>query len=563
MRTLRDQWIDARDGTRICADVYLPDAEGRYPTLYAVSPYQKDLAHLPAVSAFRFRETGPIPFWVDRGYAYVLADQRGTGKSEGRFEFFSRREQQDCYDTVEWIARQPWSTGKVGMIGESGYSVNQWLAATLCPPHLACVLIYNAFIDPYRDAVYHGGIFSMGFFNFWTVDNLRASATIGGGAPPRPGGVATDLLGLVLEHPTDDAWWQERSADGRAAEIQAPTMVVAFWYNIGLHLRGSLLGFEQVRAPKKLLALGGTDSHTRFDDPAFLCEHVAPWYDRWLKDDDNGVARGAPVQIEVQNGGGLREEPAWPLERAVATPFYLHPEKADAVHSLNDGSLAPSPPPKGTPPTPYHYPNPEWTVGTTIVGEHGIPQPVRGILTFASAPLEHDTEVTGPIAMVLYVESDQTDTELFVKLSEQKGVARLKAAVMGIVAGDLPPPAATVSRGWLKASHRELDPARSTPGRPYHAHGKPEPIEPGAIVRCDVEIWPTSYLFRKGNRIRIEIANGDSAIADGLFHHYYGHKVGRDLFYHDTEHPSHVVLPVVPAVHDKAHAYRAKEGRHG
>jgi predicted acyl esterase len=110
------------------------------------------------------------------------------------------------------------------MIGESGYSVNQWLAAATCPPHLSCVLIYNGFTDLYRDAIYHGGIFSMGFYNFWTVDNVRASATVGGGIPPRPGGVDVDLMGLALNHAEDSDFWRERAAD--VAAITVPTVLL-------------------------------------------------------------------------------------------------------------------------------------------------------------------------------------------------------------------------------------------------------------------------------------------------------------------------------------------------
>lgn len=549
MRVQKDEWIAGADGSRICADVYLPDQEGEYPALYAVSPYQKDLAYLPAASAFRFRETGPIDFWVDEcGYAYVLADQRGTGKSEGRFELFSPVEQQDYYNTIEWIGAQPWCTGKVAMIGESGYSVNQWLAAAKRPPSLACALIYNGFTDLYRDAIYHGGIFSMGFYNFWTVDNVRASATIGGGVPPRPGGVDVDLMGLALDHPADSQFWRDRAPD--VAAIEVPTLVIAWWYNIGLHLRGTLLGYEQLTSAKKLLALAGTDSEERNFDPQFLRQHLKPWYDHWLKGEDNGVMDLAPVRIDVQNGEHLRDETAWPLARAIPTAYYLDPKPAHAVTSLNDGSLTTvKPTAANTRPTPYAYPNHAWTVGTTII-EHGIPQPVRGILTFTSEALDHDIEVTGPITAVLYVESDQTDTEFFVKISEQEAMPKLKEIVMEHVAKDVPPPSTMVTRGWLKASHRALSPERSTPLQPYHTHTNPEPIEPGAIVRYDIEVWPTSYLFRKGNRIRAEIANGDSMVADGLFSHYYGHKSGQDLYYHDAGRPSHILLPIVPPIPD-------------
>jgi uncharacterized protein len=177
--------------------------------------------------------------------------------------------------------------------------------------------------------------------------------------------------------------------------------------------------------------------------------------------------------------------------------------------------------------------------------EHGIPRPVQGLLTFTTPPLEEDLEVTGPIAVVLYVESDQADTEFFVKISEQLAVPRPKEFVMHHLAGHMPPPAQMVTRGWLKASHRALDPERSLPLRPWHPHTSAEPVPPGQIVRYDIEVWPTSYLFRRGNRIRVEIGNGDSMISDGLFHHYYGHKAGTDRYYHDADHPSHVLMPIV------------------
>jgi putative CocE/NonD family hydrolase len=240
---------------------------------------------------------------------------------------------------------------------------------------------------------------------------------------------------------------------------------------------------------------------------------------------------GPPVRIQVGNTERRpRPESEWPPLRAVPTPFYLQPERAHAVRSLNDGSLTTTPPvsPAGRP-TVYDYPNPEWTVGTTVVTD-GIPQPTRGILTFTTPPLERDTEVTGKITLVLYAQSDRADTDFHVKISEQKAVPKLKRILMRMFAPNVPPPAATVTRGWLKASHR-TDP--------------PQPVEPGSVVRYEIEVWPTSYRFPRGSRIRLEIANGDSPVADGLFHHYYGHQVGRFLLRHDADHPSHLVLPVI------------------
>jgi hypothetical protein len=358
----------------------------------------------------------------------------------------------------------------------------------------------------------------------------------------RPGGVDTDIIGMTLDHPVDGPFWQERSPDVEA--IECPTLVVGWWYNIGLHLRGTLQGFERLQCPKRLLVFEGTDSDARNFEIPFITEHLKPWYDHWLKGEDNGVMDGPPVRLDVQHGESLRAEQEWPLARAVATPLYLDPAPAHAVHSLNDGSLRSDPPTAEPAPTEYSYPNPEWTVGTTII-RNGIPHPVAGELTFTSDPLDADLEVTGPIKAVLYVETDQTDTEFFIKVSEQAHVPKLKEVVMDHMAGDIPPPAVMVSRGWLKASHRAVDPERSTELVPFHPHTDPEPVVPGEVVRYEIEVWPTSYRFSKGNRIRIEIANGDSMVADGLFHHYYGHKFGTDRIHHSAQHPSHIVLPVV------------------
>ncbi|WP_042370983.1 CocE/NonD family hydrolase [Streptacidiphilus neutrinimicus] len=536
MRTLKDEWITASDGVRICADVYLPDGDGPFPALYAVAPYPKDLQRLPALPAFRFIETGPLDYWTGHGYAVVVGDQRGTGRSAGRFELFGPAEQRDLYDTIEWIAARPWSTGKVSMIGESAYSVNQWLAAAQRPPHLTCALVYNGFTNLYHDAVYHGGVYSMGFLNFWSTDHIRASATIGGGIPPRPGGVTTDIIGMSLDRPVYDDWWDQRAA--KVEDIDIPVLNIAWWHNIGVHLRGQLDGYQRLQGTdKRLVVLAGSDIQERhfldsqelYYQPEFLDAYIRPWYDHWLKGVDNGVMDSPPVRLQVANSGGrLREESEWPPRRATATAFYLNPEPAGAVDSLNDGSLTTTTPSAGQP-TVYDYPNPEWTVGTTVITD-GIPQPTRGILTFTTPPLDRDTEVTGKITLVLYAESDQTDTDFHVKISEQKAVPRLTQALMHRVAKNVPPPSAMVTRGWLKASHRTHP---------------PQPIEPGSIVRYEIEVWPTSYLFRKGSRIRLEIANGDSAVADGLIHHYYGHQAGRNLIHHDADHPSHLILPVI------------------
>ncbi len=150
--------IPMSDGVRIAAALFLPDAPGRYPVLLAASPYRFDNDAAPAIPLFLWRETGPIKWYLEQGYAYVHMDVRGTGRSGGEYHYQCKREQRDLYEVIEWIARQRWSNGKVGGIGQSYFARSQWFMATENPPHLACVAPFDGHIDTYRDSAYTGGI---------------------------------------------------------------------------------------------------------------------------------------------------------------------------------------------------------------------------------------------------------------------------------------------------------------------------------------------------------------------------------------------------------------------
>jgi uncharacterized protein len=159
MRLERDVKVTMRDGVRISLCVYRPQREGRVPALFAASPYQHEFDAVPAFPLFLWRETGPIEWYVEQGYAYVHADVRGSGRSEGEFAFMDFTEQQDYVELIAWIARQPWCNGRIGGIGQSYYAMAQWLMATLDPPGLACIAPYDGLVDQYRCSNYHGGIF--------------------------------------------------------------------------------------------------------------------------------------------------------------------------------------------------------------------------------------------------------------------------------------------------------------------------------------------------------------------------------------------------------------------
>ena len=374
MTVERDVKITMRDGVRISVCVYRPAHAGRVPALFAASPYQHEFDTVPAFPLFLWRETGPIEWYVGEGYAYIHADVRGSGRSEGEFGFMDRTEQQDYVELIAWIARQPWCNGRVGGIGQSYYAMAQWLMATWNPPGLACIAPYDGLVDQYRCSNYHGGIFCS-YRSSWYA-NLRADnqhrPAGGRGRPP----MRFDLVGAITEHTLDDDWWRERSAFARLGEIRVPVLSIGHWGKMGLHLRGNILGFEGVKAPKKLVVTGAKnvhEAHHQFDQVDFHRDELLPFYEAHLKGIDNGVMDGPPVKLFVRGAESWREEPEWPLARATYVPYFLRKGPSGSVTSLNDGGLSDEPPAQDEAPTSYSYPDWEWTTGVVATAPDGRP----------------------------------------------------------------------------------------------------------------------------------------------------------------------------------------------
>jgi predicted acyl esterase len=541
MTVERDVKVTMRDGVRISLCVSRPANGARVPALFAASPYQHEFDSVPAFPLFLTRETGPIEWYVAQGYAYVHADVRGSGRSEGEFGFMDFTEQQDYVELIAWIARQPWCNGKVGGIGQSYYAMAQWLMATWNPPGLACIAPYDGLVDQYRCSNYHGGIFCnyrAGWYANLRADNQHRPAG-GKGRPP----MRFDLGGAITEHTLYDDWWRERSAFERLGEIKVPVLSIGHWGKMGLHLRGNILGYEEVKAPKKLVVTGARtvhEAHHQYDQVEFHAKELLPFYDQHLKGIDNGFMDGSPVRLFIRGAEVWREEPQWPLPRAKYASYYLRKGPSGSVTSLNDGGLTIEPPAADEAATSYSYPDWQWMNGVVVTGPDGRPDAVRRVLTFTSAPLAADIEVTGPIVLELYASSDQIDTRFIVKLADQHPqdeAARAKG---------VQPAFTNVSKGWLQGSHREKDPKRSTELRPFYTHANPQPLTPGEIYRFDIEVLPIAYLFKRGHRIRLEIVNGDSALTDAVFTHPYPQTaIGRDTIHHDGVHASRLKLPVV------------------
>nr|WP_254223041.1 CocE/NonD family hydrolase [Burkholderia multivorans] len=214
-----------RDGVKIFAKVYLPQGNGRFPTLLAASAYRSDNVNAPESSLFLWRETGPIQFYLDHGYAYVHMDVRGTGRSGGEYRYHDSRENHDLYDVVEWLAKQPWSNGKIGGIGESYYAQEQWFMAEENPPHLSCIAPYDGNPDTYHFSAYQGGIPSA-YPSLWFNDVVRPN-----NAWPLEGNkreITWDYAEQMLSHPLYDDFWKTRSALDGLGKIRVPV------YSIGL-----------------------------------------------------------------------------------------------------------------------------------------------------------------------------------------------------------------------------------------------------------------------------------------------------------------------------------------
>lgn len=539
---MKEFTVTVHDGAQISVAVYAPEASGRYPAVLAASPYRYDNNTLPAGPQFLWRETGPIEFYVKSGYAYVHMDVRGSGKSGGQFEFLGPNEQRDLYDVIEWIAKQPWSNGKVGGLGQSYFCMSQWWMGIMAPPALACLAAYDGLNDPYRATCYQGGIPGQFIPGYWWNQNRIINRFPANGAAPRV--QETDLDMLVTAHPTYDDFWRTRCAWERLHEIKVPLYSIGIWGKIDLHTRGNIDGFRRAKGPRKLQMRGPPNAwaaNAEFNGVEVHEKVLMPFYERFLKGKETEWDKRAPVEYFVRGANVFKTADTWPPTGVKYKSWYLNGDKSGSVTSLNDGGLSPQKP-SGSESTSYAYPNPGWVTGVVGFGPSGPPNfdPVRRVLTFTTAPLEKDLEITGPVKLVLYASSTRSDTDFIIKLSEQfpqPGEERAKG---------LNPQSQLVTKGWLRASHRALDPKYSTEMEPYHSHIHPEPIKPGEVYKFEISIEPNAIRFKQGSRIRLEIVNGDSPITDVLWTHYYQpNKIGQDTLYHSARYPSELILPVM------------------
>jgi uncharacterized protein len=535
-----DVSIAVRDGTSIGARVYRPEGAGPYPALLAAAPYRFDNNILPASPQFLWRETGPIDFYADNGYAYVHMDVRGSGRSAGSFGFLDRKDQEDLYDVIEWIGRQPWCNGRVGGIGQSYFCMLQWFMGAMSPPSLVCLGAHDGLSDIYRAGTHHGGIPCDFFPGYWWYQNRFINRYPASGSSRDQD---TDLTAMIAAHPMYDDFWRERSAWEVLDRIKVPLYSSGVWAKMQLHSRGNIDGYLRARGPKKLRMSGVPNAWAAAVEFASVDFHkrvLLPFYDHYLKGASTDYLARPNVEYAVRGSNAMRSSDTWPPANVRYVACYLTQLASQSVTSLNDGGLSRAPGATGA--TSYSYPIPGWVAGVVGFGPSGPAggfDPVRRVLTFTGEPLAQDLEIAGPIKLTLFLSSTAAETDVFAKLSDQYPQANEDRAK------GLNPLAEVVTRGWLRASHREIDAAHSTDMVPRYTHRNPEPLTRGVIYKLEISLEPMAYLFRKGHRIRLELVNGDSPVTEALWPHYYRpDKIGTDTIHHGADYPSALILPV-------------------
>jgi len=507
MRIDWDVEIPMDDGISMCADIFRPEGDGQYPVILSYGPYGKGLAFQeiyldqwnrmieahPDVSAgstnkYQNWEVVDPEKWVPEGYVCVRVDSRGTGMSPGYIDHFSPRETKDFYDCIEWSAVQPWSSGKVGLNGISYLAINQWHVASLQPPSLAAMCVWEGAAEWYRDMTYHGGILSTFWDEWYPIQVTAVQYGLGNnGFKSRVTGrnvsgevtlSAEDLEANrcefgneIASHQMNDQYHIDRSPVFE--NITTPLLTAGNWGGQGLHLRGNVEGFYQSNSTQKWLELHGEEHWTHFYTD-YGREMQLAFFDHFLKGEDNGWADTKPVRLQVRHTDRFEErfEDSWPIPRTIWTPYYIH----------SDGRLDQSAPAGNE------------TMEFSATGDG---------LTFRSKPLTTDTEFTGPVSARLWVSSSTEDADLFVvfRVFDPQGD---EVVFQGAVE-----PNAPVAQGWLRASHRALDDGLSTEWRPVHTHVEREMLTPGEIYELHVELWPTSIVVPAGYTVGFSVRGND------------------------------------------------------
>jgi predicted acyl esterase len=566
----KDVALPMRDGVNLSIDIYRPDTTEKLPALLAFSIYNKDLQGpdvartLPPQPAWSslwagLLEAGDTKFFVSRGYVHVIGSPRGVGKSDsGGSRLW------DSYDLIEWIARQPWCDGKVGMVGISGFGAEQLHVARQNPPHLKAIFpldprgaygTMGSFREEYPGGVLH--LFRYLIMHFAAMHGTKGKP---GTLPPEKEALWQEAMSNpdyrmyphiynvltqkgqhmppffdLLIDPYDKAAVVE-AAEKSFDQIKVPTYTGSGWYayTYKTHLNGAQSYYEKISAPKKLMFAGPAHLERPFHT---LHGEILRWHDHWLKDIDTGVMDEPAVQYWVMGANEWRCGDDWPLPETQWTKFYLNSWERLTVAPFTSSSADDELPPDAfvqMPPT-----------QTNVVQK----------LRYVSEPLPVDVLVAGPAVLNLFAEIDQDDTNWIITLKDIGPDVSVRTVREG--ERDLPNDLfeRELTRGWLKASHRAIDPVRSKAWRPWHplTREAQKKVVPGEINEYAIEILATANLFRRGHRICVEVASADmptgvggATNAEYVPNHLVSSRTTLHKIYRDAQRPSHLLLPIIP-----------------
>jgi hypothetical protein len=578
IRRQRDVKIPLRNGLFVYADVYRPDREEPVPVVMNCGVYGRAFVHHsvcndedaerheameeryflgnPDGYEFENHESINTAAWVPRGYALVRVDGPGAGKSPGTLGVWGIDEAEAYHDAIEWAGTQPWSNGNVGLWGMSYYAMNQHAVASLHPPHLKAMIAIGTDTDLYEEVVYTGGILNEEFFPIWFAGGVRPA--ICGEAD------AKDFLAMARANPFRDS--DPAAIFGPRAEVlMSPDLsevTVPLW-TVAVTTHPS--NFHQLGSSETYLNTPTADKKLDFWEDWFLksysaasVEHHAAFFDHWLKGIDNGIMDKPPVRLEIRTGRGasyLQEEREWPIARTAYVRWYL-----DAAPASWDGRIrsdnvlrlartAPGAERSVTYPAEVDLTAPRDGAAPTAGEPALVTAPCSPGATFISDPLEEDSVLAGYSKLVLWVASTSDDMDVFAALrvldENNREVDFCGPALIPGISTQFYP----LAKGWLKVSHRQLDPLRSTEFRPKHTHLRADhaPLRDGEVVPVEIEIVPNTGLIRKGHRIRLDIQPHTGA-GHGNRHAYDAryHDGAQNTIFTGPEHPSYVQLPVVP-----------------
>jgi uncharacterized protein len=536
-------YVEMSDGTLIAVNIRMPKGyvEGRrYPTIFEMSGYDGGSSDGTTPGNYGGEGSRGLTKVFEEDYVTIHASVRGTGCSSGEFDLFSWRSALDGRDVVEWIAKQPWSNGDVGIYGHSYGGITGFMVAATRPPHLRAVSVSGLIDDLYRGIVYPGGVSNYGFPLAWT-GVIRNLYDVGGGTFPGLAAgdercarnVATHRR-TILNDPivqglseTDNAWFQARSLINYAERIRVPVHITGAYQDEQTGPRGPYHLFEALDAPAKRLLMTNGDHGTQ-TNPEEVWRDRRAWLDYWLR----GGAPGYPPSsvttlLEMSNGrsNGRKDSRTFPLEDTSWTDFYL--KGGGGLDIERPGKkVASSAYLSGSPRQAWSY-QAGHTAGSPVTTASAPDE-----LEFASREFRSPTAVIGPATATLFASSTAPDTELFVQLIDEAPDGSRYY----------------LQRGMLKASHRAYDPALSDKRdgvvyRPYRPHTNPTEIEPGKTYRYLVEIFPLGHVFRPGHRLVVKIHT--PPIVDSYYAYVPKRPVGINTVFYGAKHASKVTLPVV------------------